>query len=60
MINNEKKVKKYNELIKLSLDIMMIWKKGNYTHKAIQIENCKKDIAFYKMMKSRIITEKKI
>lgn len=54
MIDNSKLIKKYNELIKLSLDIMLIWKKGSYERKAIQIESCKRDIAFYKKMKSEL------
>jgi len=48
---------KYNELIKLSIEIMLTWKKGNYEHKAKQIESCKNDIAFYKLMKKRVQEE---
>lgn len=47
-------VKKYNELIKLSIQIKSIFNKGNYTEKQKQIKICENDIEFYKTMKRKI------
>tara|TARA_R110000824_G_scaffold263062_1_gene451703 strand:- start:219 stop:410 length:192 start_codon:yes stop_codon:yes gene_type:complete len=58
MINQEQ-IKKYNELIKLSIKTMSVLKGGNYEMKSIHIENCKKDIKFFKMMKNKLSIENK-
>ena len=46
-------VNKYNDLIKLSINIIQIWKNGNYQFKQKEIENCKKDIEFFKKQKQK-------
>ncbi len=47
-------IKKYNELIKLSIEIKSVWQKGSYSEKQKEIENCNKDIEFFKLMKKKI------
>lgn len=54
MTNKDNQTAKYNELIKLSIKQISEWKKGSFERKALQIENCKKDIQFFKLMKSRL------
>ena len=52
---NDKKIKMYNRLIKMSAEIIATWKKGSYEFKAKEIESCKRDIAFFKAMKSKLV-----
>ena len=55
MIKTKKDLEdKYNELIKLSVKTMSMWKKGSYSFKAREVERCKKDIFFYKTMKKKL------
>jgi hypothetical protein len=51
----EEILKCYNQLIRMNVEEMQIWKKGNYEFKQKQIDQCKKDIEFYKSMKKRFI-----
>jgi hypothetical protein len=46
---------KYNELIKLSIKTMQIFKNGSYEFKAKEIERCKNDIEFFKSQKKKIV-----
>jgi len=55
MTNKEKVIELLNDLIKLKIDTMMIWKKGNSSSKNQGIEECKEGIRFYKNHKKRVI-----
>jgi hypothetical protein len=55
MTNKEKVIELYNDLIKLKIDTMLIWKKGNSSSKNQGIEECKSGIKFYKNQKRRVI-----
>jgi len=47
-------IKKYNELIKIAVETISVWKKGSYQNKAKEIESCKRDIVFFKSMKTKL------
>jgi len=47
-------IKKYNDLIKVSVKIRSTWSRSNFKFKQYQIDNCDKDVEFYKMMKKKI------
>jgi hypothetical protein len=53
MTNTEKIIQKLNELIKINIQTIQIWKNGNYEYKHQEIEYCKESIQFYKNQKKR-------
>ncbi len=54
MTKQEEILKHYNQLIKMNVEEIQIWKRGSWKHKQYQIFICKKHIKFYKTMKQKI------
>ena len=54
----DKIISSYTQLLKTEIEILAIFKKGNYEHKATQIKECERCIEFYKEMRLKFKNKK--